>query len=326
MTTERLRVLYSHLSGAKPKLNLTNAEKIVLQNNQDEFRFTLDNPLLNYEQRRFYEENGYIVIPKLIEDSLLDECCRRFVDYCDGVIPKGAAIMMKDISLLKKGAKGVYLYNKIQDILFDDIFDKYFFHPQLLDYVSCFTGPNIRAMHSMVINKPPDSGALTSRHPLHQDLYYFPFRPADRIVAAWTAMEPVTTSNGCLVVLPGTHKGELLQHDYPNWEGGVNKAYHGILGCDDYETVPLPMDKGDTVFFHPLLIHGSGVNKTSGFRKAISCHYSTSDCIYIDVHGTVQEKIAKEIEEMALARGVSVTMEEAWRYRSRPVRGYELIK
>ena len=66
--------------------------------------------------------------------------------------------------------------------------------------------------------QPPDPGTKTSRHPLHQDLHYFPFRPADRIVCAWTAMEKVDRSNGCLVVLPGTHKGTLLKHDYPKWE------------------------------------------------------------------------------------------------------------
>jgi len=39
---------------------------------------------------------------------------------------------------------------------------------QILDYVECFTGPNIKAVHTMFINKPPDSGKLTSVHPLHQ--------------------------------------------------------------------------------------------------------------------------------------------------------------
>lgn len=39
---------------------------------------------------------------------------------------------------------------------------------QILDYVECFTGPNIKAMHTMFLNKPPDSGTLTSIHPLHQ--------------------------------------------------------------------------------------------------------------------------------------------------------------
>ena len=35
------------------------------------------------------------------------------------------------------------------------------------------------------------------------------FRPLDRIVAAWTAMEHIDDSNGCLVVQPGTHKAQL---------------------------------------------------------------------------------------------------------------------
>ena len=146
----------------------------------------------------------------------------------------------------------------------------------------------------MLINKPPDSGSRTSRHPLHQDLHYFPFRPQDRIVAAWTAMERIDSSNGCLVVQPGTHKGELHRHDYPK-DGAVNGMYHGVRGMDARDKVELHMAKGDTVFFHPLLIHGSGTNVSGRFRKAISCHYSASDWHYIDVRGTSQENIAKEV-------------------------------
>ena len=69
-----------------------------------------------------------------------------------------------------------------------------------------------------MINKPPDPGTQSSRHPLHQDLYYFPFRPADRIVCAWTAMEKINRQNGCLVVLPGSHTGDLEVHGYPDWK------------------------------------------------------------------------------------------------------------
>ena len=92
------------------------------------------------------------------------------------------------------------------------------FFLQIVDYVECFLGEDVLAMHTMLINKPPDPGKLSSRHPMHQDLYYFSFRPVDRIVCAWTAMEKINRENGCLVVLPGTHKGKLLQHDYPEWE------------------------------------------------------------------------------------------------------------
>ncbi len=46
----------------------------------------------------------------------------------------------------------------------------------MLDFVEAIIGPNIKAMHTMLINKPPNAGE-TGRHPLHQDLHYFPFRP-----------------------------------------------------------------------------------------------------------------------------------------------------
>ena len=46
--------------------------------------------------------------------------------------------------------------------------NRYVMNPRILDYVEAFTGPNIQAMHTMLINKPPDSGKKTSRHPLHQ--------------------------------------------------------------------------------------------------------------------------------------------------------------
>lgn len=52
-----------------------------------------------------------------------------------------------------------------------------------------------------------------------QDMHYFPFKPADKIVASWTAIERVDGNNGCLYVVPGSHKGPLYEHTYPD----VNK-------------------------------------------------------------------------------------------------------
>jgi len=199
--------------------------------------------------------------------------------------------------------------------------------------VTSVTGPNVMAMHTMLINKPPDPGTKTSRHPMHQDLHYFPFRPADRIVCSWTAMERVNRENGCLVVKPGTHKGPLMEHEYPKWEGGVNVMYHGIKDYkpSDNDRIYVEMEAGDTVFFHPLLHHGSGMNKTQGFRKAISCHYASSDCQYIDVKGTSQEWLMEEMQEMRRKiikkyAGVDVELKdsdirEIWKGKSRLAAG-----
>jgi phytanoyl-CoA hydroxylase len=82
---------------------------------------------------------------------------------------------------------------------------------------------------------------------------------------------------------------------------------------------------GDTVFFHPLLIHGSGMNRTNGFRKAISCHYAASECEYIDVTGTKQDLFKREVEQIAKKRvGQDIDVTDVWRFKSRLVCGERL--
>uniref|UniRef100_A0ACB8FQR7 Uncharacterized protein n=1 Tax=Sphaerodactylus townsendi TaxID=933632 RepID=A0ACB8FQR7_9SAUR len=294
-------------------------------NFEDKTSYTLDNNLLTPVQRDFYEKNGYLVIKNLVSDEDIQRFRDEFARICRKEVKVPGLTVMRDISIAKSefvaDEKAV---TKVQDFQDDEELFRYCTLPQIIKYVECFTGPNILAMHTMLINKPPDPGKKSSRHPMHQDLHYFPFRPAELIVCAWTAMERIDRSNGCLVVLPGTHKGPLKQHDYPDWEGGVNKMYHGVRDFDkNTPRVHLTMEGGDTVFFHPLLIHGSGMNKTEGFRKAISCHYASGDCYYIDVKGTSQENIEKEVEEIARTKyGVdSVTLKDAWSIRSRLVKG-----
>jgi len=294
------------------------------QKPQKDFEYTIDHPRLTLRQREFYEENGFLVIPKLVPEDVLDHCAQRFLDLVDGKVAKGGITMMRDVSLKDyTGISNERIFNKVQDFLWDEELSKHCLHPEILDVVEAFTGPDIRAMHTMLINKPPDSGKKTSRHPMHQDLHYFPFRPSNQIVCAWTAMEKIDERNGCLVVIPGTHKNvNLLRHDYPDWEEGVNKMYHGVRGFENVKKTPLHMNKGDTVFFHPLLIHGSGINSTPRFRKAISCHYANANCHYIDVKGTSQEEIAKEVDIIAKKKGLTeVPYEMIWHIKSRLCRG-----
>lgn len=321
---ERLATVRRHL-GHTPHLHATS-----LQLQPQDFRYTLSNHRLTQEQRDFYEKNGFLVIKKLVSPDNLEMYRKRFQQICSGEIPKPPMMtMMRDVAIARSEFKpGEKAITKVQDFQEDDVLFGYCALPEVLDYVECFLGPNVCAMHTMLINKPPDPGSKSSRHPMHQDLHYFPFRPADRIVCSWTAMQTINRQNGCLVVLPGTHKGELLEHGYPDWEGGVNKMYHGIRDYDPgMERIHLEMEAGDTVFFHPLIIHGSGMNRTEGFRKSISCHYAASDCTYIDVEGTTQAVLENEVIEVAKRRlgdEVDLKLQDAWRLKAKLVRGDQI--
>lgn len=80
----------------------------------------------------------------------------RFDDYASGKVDKGNTTVMRDIVDRKS-------VNKIQDILHDEVFREYFENKNLLDIIEAFTGPNVIAVHSMLIAKPPDAGAGSSR-------------------------------------------------------------------------------------------------------------------------------------------------------------------
>ncbi|XP_018569148.1 probable phytanoyl-CoA dioxygenase [Anoplophora glabripennis] len=284
------------------------------------YSFTYPNSNLSEEQKQFYEKNGYLLIKNNVSEKLLNTVCQRFIDICDGKADAAnITTVMKDPSLKNKDVQGQYLINKLQDFLYDDVLWQYCSDSAVVNIVEGIIGSNITAVHSMFINKPPNADPGASLHPLHQDLHYFPFRPPNKIVASWTAVERVEEKNGCLFVVPGSHQGTLYNHEYP--KGFKNSMYHGVQGFDHLPRVHVVMDKGDTVFFHPILLHGSGPNFTKGFRKAISCHYAANNCYFIDVHGTSQEYIATEIEGVAKRRGADINFEGIWKLKSRLVKG-----
>ncbi len=259
-------------------------------------------PPFTPEERSHYEAHGFVVRPAFFDEAALAAWRERFAAIVEGrVEPAPQMTVMRDVMV----ARGVVsprsaaaAIQKLQDFHEDPELWSYPMHPALLDAVESVTGPDVKCIHTMLINKPPD---VDGRHPIHQDLLYFPFRPADRIVGTWTALERCTKENGCLVVLPGTHRGKLLPHELPGWEH-VNAAYFGVAGVDaGASRVHLEMEPGDTVFFSPLLLHGSGRNRTDGFRRAISAHFASAACRYLP-----GGEAARERRHYRVVRGAEV--------------------
>jgi len=235
------------------------------------------------KQRQGYDEQGFVLVRGFFDKDELEPWHQRFVDIVEGrVEPAENMLVMRDVMVVKGAVEPdtpQEAIAKIQDFHHDAVlFDGYCKNDRLLSWVESLIGPDIKSIHNMLINKPPN---VDGRHPLHQDLLYFPLRPADQIIATWTALEPCTQENGCLVVVPGSHKGELLAHEEPSWDY-VNLAYFGAKGVGAHEErVHLEMEPGDVVFFHPILLHGSGQNRSSGFRRAISSHYASATCKFL---------------------------------------------
>uniref|UniRef100_A0A8C8A6X9 phytanoyl-CoA dioxygenase n=1 Tax=Otus sunia TaxID=257818 RepID=A0A8C8A6X9_9STRI len=246
--------------------------------------YTLDSTILTTERRQFYKDNRYLLVQKLVSDEDIERFRKEFVRICNKEVnPPGVLLMRHEIHR-PNFIRSEKTVNKVHDFQEDGELFRHCTLPELkiLKYFECFTGPNLMAMR---INKLPDLGNLSSHHPMHQDLHYFPFQPADGTVCSWTAMERDHQDKGCLVVQPGTHKQPLKPHGYPEWESLPIKFFHGLLDYDETSPrVHIIMKKRDTVFFQPLFIHGS---------RSISCRFASSECCYTDVKNMIQEHLEK---------------------------------
>ncbi|CAH0714800.1 unnamed protein product, partial [Brenthis ino] len=271
---------------------------------------------LSPEQRQFYEENGYLVIKGFIDFASLYTYKQRFSQITSRNVDRGSMRIVKEKKLISQGLTGEDVINKISEIHYDEVFMSYTEHPRLIHVISQFIGDDMRVMNSMVINKPPGSVS----HPPHQDLFYFPFRPAEKIIAAWTAVDDATIENGCLYIVPKSHKRNIM-YKHGNIEDATNVLYHGILdqAVASEPRFYLEMSPGDTVFFHPLVVHGSGPNTTQRYRKSMTAHYAAADVHYIDVRGSIQEDLAKETEELVKKYGLHMSYAELWQLKSKEV-------
>lgn len=233
---------------------------------------------LSPDQVEHYWREGYVLADGLIPDAHLAAYDARFEAFARGDIePAPAMKIMRDIMVVKGAVEPVsplHAVNKMINFEDDPELYGYALEPGLLAAVRALVGPEVLSISTNVFNKPP---GVDGRHPFHQDLRYFRIRPADKIIGTWTALADCSRASGCLAVLPGSHKGVLRDHADPDWEY-VNAGFYAAEGVDASARVHVEMRRGQTLLFHPLLIHGSGHNRTEGFRRAISAHYASSAC------------------------------------------------
>ena len=234
---------------------------------------------LDAEQLERYQREGFLLLPGLVPKERLRSYEERFLEYAsEAVAPAPGMKLMRDVMVVKGTVQPrtpVDAVNKLLQFEEDPALYAYTQEPALLAAVRGLIGDgDLYTVATNVFNKPP---GVDGRHPLHQDLHYFRMRPPEKIVGTWTPFTDTNRENGCLAVVPGSHRGELLDHGYPDWEH-LNSGFFGVGDAAVGEHVHVEMRSGDTLLFHPLLIHGSGHNRTDACRRVISTHYASADC------------------------------------------------
>ncbi|MGL5929148.1 MAG: phytanoyl-CoA dioxygenase family protein [Dermatophilaceae bacterium] len=138
-------------------------------------------------------------------------------------------------------------------------------HPDILSVVRRLCGSEeISMFQDMALLKPPGGGR---EKPWHQDNAYFAYEPGTPIVGVWIALDDATIDNGCMHVLPGTHRDGAAPHvKRRDWQLCDAAIDHG-------RDTAVPLPPGGALFFHGLLHHGTPPNLTSTRRRAVQLHY-----------------------------------------------------
>ena len=146
----------------------------------------------------------------------------------------------------------------------------------MVDMVADLIGPDVKYHHCKINSKLPGSQMVVR---YHQDFCYTP-HTNDDVVTALLLLDDVDAGNGCLMVVPGTHRGSIDSL----FQDGV---FTGMVAPDlerDYlsRQVPIEGKAGAVCLMHTRLQHGSEANSSPKRRRAIYlCVYSAADAVPI---------------------------------------------
>jgi len=227
---------------------------------------------LSEEQINQFHEEGYL----LLKNGCSDDLIHAFNSHIHSIRSSDS---MPEWALPRKGAQqvtdkdrfSVRLFNPHQHDSFSEQMMKV---PVIRGGLAQLMGDEAVCVQSMYFYKEPGSPGQAA----HQDYYYIRDDPKT-MIAAWIAMEDkVDEENGCLWVIPKSHKLGLLPHgsvknldEHEAWTDETE-------GIDLSKQIPVVMEKGDILFFHELLIHSSNRNRsTDRWRRSYVCHYIRHD-------------------------------------------------
>lgn len=140
--------------------------------------------------------------------------------------------------------------------------------PRLLDVAEQFIGPDIALFASHYICKPAHDGQPVL---WHQDAAYWPLQPME-VVSLWLAVDDSGPDNGCLRVVPGSHRGAV--HGLRRREDVANVLSSEVaVDVDEALAVDVVVPRGGVSVHHPGIVHGSRANTSPRRRCGLTIRY-----------------------------------------------------
>jgi hypothetical protein len=151
-------------------------------------------------------------------------------------------------------------------------------HPRVLDAVEAVLGPDIVLLASNFFCKYPAEERGERFVAWHQDVTYWGLEPP-RAITAWIAIDDADVENGCMSVIPGSHRAGLLEHGKSTRAGNLlsinQEVPDGLV--DEARAVSMPLRAGQMSLHDGMLLHGSYPNRSTRRRCGLAVRFTTPD-------------------------------------------------
>ena len=207
-----------------------------------------------------FDRNGFVVINDVFTGPEVEQLREAVAapDIRSGLNAKDAA------------ARGVHLFDlTVKNKLFRRLAED----PRLVERVTRLLGPDLHLHHSKLATKPPKKNA--GMFPWHQDFNSFPHTNTD-LLAINVLLDDATPENGCMFMIPGSHKLGLLPHDRES--GQLLTDYLWELPGSRVQVAPRA---GGISLHHCLTAHFSPDNLSGRDRRSLIFQYRAADAIQL---------------------------------------------
>jgi len=224
------------------------------------------------EQKAYYEEQGYLVFPELLSAEELGKLRTALTEVL--VEAQDLQTTNEKFSITGTEQGGWSPRRIFNPTGHHQSFYDLIFHPKILDRVENLIGPNIQLHHSKINLKPPSN--REARFEWHQDYPFFPHTNFD-LLAVMVYFDDSTEENGCLSIIPGSHKGGPRNHLFARDGAFSSQLEDKRIVEDPAQWLRVPVPAGGMELHHCNMLHSSTANRGTRPRTAMVIQYRAAD-------------------------------------------------
>ncbi|MBB6428532.1 phytanoyl-CoA dioxygenase family protein [Algisphaera agarilytica] len=241
---------------------------------------------LTPEAQAFYAEQGYLIVENAVSPEQLAAINDETLRMCRGELGRfdgwtGPHDGQSDLDVLRQYLC-IHFPHKLSPLMHEQLA-----HPAIVETLTGVIGPDVKCMQSMLFIK----AAGKPGQAWHQDEDYIPTRDRS-LTGAWIALDDATVDNGCLWVIPGSHKPGVLwpQKFQKSQDFDCTHESYGYPYTDE-DAVPVEVKAGSIVFFNGYLLHRSLPNRApeGTFRRVLVNHYMSASSLLPWINGSIEE-------------------------------------